>query len=274
MRPTDAVPLGTDLEAVYAESDLDRAMTVRAVHRPRRQDRQRARSRVTVPVGVSHGDHGHRRTYRLQQLPREGALGAVVRWHVDARRQALGLEQQVRDRFVPRIAHEQRRAVRRVRPDDEVAHVHRPLPQRREHAERQASELESGSGDQRHTAYPHPRDLLGPAAHERDVVHALGLDHHADLEPFQDLEQTAHVVGVLVRQDEHVYAALPRRERLAQFAKKASGVGTAVDEDVAPGRREEERVALAYVEGPDAGRVGGPESRHDDRRSQKDRHTT
>src|SRR2546423_713092 len=59
------------------------------------------------------------------------------------------------------------------------------------------------------------------------------------------------VIEVRVGQGDDVDAPRPGREAGAELGQEACGIRTAVDERDLPGDLDEERVALADVEGPD-----------------------
>ena len=78
------------------------------------------------------------------------------------------------------------------------------------------------------------------------------IDREPNLVSLEHTNETVGVIGVRVSERDEVDAPFPGRKARPQLSKESLRIGTAVDEERSTIELDEERVALADVEGPDA----------------------
>jgi hypothetical protein len=111
--------VGADHEAWAIERDLHRPVAIGPERRDATEGRERFRRGMTIPVPGPDRDERDLRPHRVDEGDRMWCRGAVVRRHVDARMQSLGMQQQVRERLIGRVTHEQRRETATLDAKDE-----------------------------------------------------------------------------------------------------------------------------------------------------------
>lgn len=176
-------------------------------------------------------------------------VGAMVWRHVDVRRKGCRIEQQIRQRRVRRVTGEQRGHPRIPCSEHEAAVLDAWILVRREHGDLDRTYPQPLPGGHRATRHSGACRALGPEAAERHVLETARLDREANFVASEHRKKAGTVIGVRVREDHGVDAALPGREAPAKQGEQAPRVRTAVDEHDCTPVLEEEGIALPHVEG-------------------------
>lgn len=176
-------------------------------------------------------------------------IGAMVWRHVDVRRKGWRVEQQIRQRGVRRVTGEQRGHPRIPCPEHEAAVLDAWILVRREHGDLDRAYPQPLPGGHRAAGHPCACCALGAEAAERHVLETARLDREANVVASEHRKKAGAVIGVRVREDHGVDAALPGRETPAKQGEQAPGVRAPVDEHDRARVLEEEGIALPHVEG-------------------------
>src|SRR3954468_17126493 len=102
-----SIRVGPDDEACAIELDLYRPIFVGAVRRHACERGERLRCRMTIPVPRADRDERSLWVRALAHRGREAGLGAVVRRHVHARAQTVGMFEHPLERVVDGVAREE-----------------------------------------------------------------------------------------------------------------------------------------------------------------------
>lgn len=176
-------------------------------------------------------------------------VGAMVRRHVDVRCKGGRVEQQIRERRVRRVTGEQRGHPGIPCPEHEAAVLDAWILVRREHGDLDRAYPQSLPGGHCAPAHPCACCALGPEAAQRHILETSRLDREAHVVAPEHRKKAGAVIGVRVREDHGVDAALPGREAPTKQSEQSPGVRAAVDEHDRARVLEEKGIALPHVEG-------------------------
>ena len=178
--------------------------------------------------------------------------GAVVRRDVDHGAQRCGIEQEVCERVVRRVAGEQDGQRPERDPQHETRVFHAPLVRRKD-GDLDRADTEPVPRPERSPRHARARGAFGPQPAEGHVLETARLDREPDLVAVEHREQAGSVVLMRVREHDEIDAPLPRCEAAAEECEEPPGIGATVHEHDGAAELEEERVALADVERAHAG---------------------
>jgi len=95
-----------------------------------------------------------------------------------------------------------------------------------------------------------PADTACRGTRHRARIESDRLDRETDLVAFEHADEPIRVVRMSMRQRDDVDPTSPRRETGAELRQESRWVRSPIDEHCSAAHLDEERVALANVEGP------------------------
>ena len=147
-----------------------------------------------------HGDERGLRSRAGAERARIRRLRPVMRRHIHARAQPLGVLEQSSEGIVDGVAGEQRGERAALDPENERRCVDEKIVSRSEHGDRRAAELHALTSADRSAFDAALRERGGPEIGERARVEADRFDREANVVALEDREQPRAVIGVRVRE--------------------------------------------------------------------------